>query len=260
MDCQYVRERLSGHLDRQLAPAEEMAIEQHLSGCPACQAALEQQRLARQLMREQAAQYPMPPGLAAKIRASLPKEPVAAPSAPVWWRRPWLGLSAASLSGALVGAALTLTILPLRPVVNLLPDEVLTAHVRALLPGHLADVASTDQHTVKPWFAGRLDFSPPVYDLASAGFPLVGGRLDYLQHRRVAALVYRYKLHVINVYVWPVDPTAVQRQTRLSRQGYQLVAWNQEGMNFWAVSDLNGTDLGRFVSLLQEKQGGAKEP
>jgi anti-sigma factor RsiW len=255
MDCQHVRERLSGYLDRQLDPAEERAIEQHLAGCTTCQRVLEQQRVAQQRVRELAAQNPVPAGLAARIMASLPHESTASPRQPAWWQRPWLGLSAASLGGALAGAALMLTILP--PVANPLPDEVLAGHMRSLMPGHLADVASTDQHTVKPWFAGRLDFSPPVYDLAAAGYPLIGGRLDYLQHRRVAALVYRYKLHLINVYVWPGDRASAQR-TLLSRQGYQLLAWNQEGMNFWAVSDLNGTDLSRFASLLQGQQGGAK--
>ncbi|MCW3479171.1 anti-sigma factor [Neisseriaceae bacterium JH1-16] len=256
MDCQYVRERLSGHLDRQLDPAEEMAIEQHLSSCSACQGALEQQRVARKLVRELAEQYPVPSGLASRIRASLPQEPAAVPRPPAWWHRPWLGLSTASLGGALAGAALMLTLLP--PAANLLPDEVLASHLRALLPGHLDDVASTDQHTVKPWFAGRLDYSPPVYDLATAGFPLIGGRLDYLQQRRVAALVYRHKLHVINVYVWPADAVATQGMAVRSRQGYQLVTWRQEGMNFWAVSDLNGADLQRFATLLQAQA--AKSP
>jgi anti-sigma factor RsiW len=131
---------------------------------------------------------------------------------------------------------------------ELIAEQVIAGHARSVLTGHLADVATSDQHTVKPWLSGKLDFSPPVMDLTTAGFPLIGGRLDYLDNRPVAALVYRRDRHLINLFVWP-DPKSDRTgptQT-LSKQGYHVLHWHDAGMTFWAISDLNSAEFKVFA-------------
>ncbi len=130
-------------------------------------------------------------------------------------------------------------------------NEVLDAHVRSLmLPGHLADVASTDQHTVKPWFVGKLDFAPPVRDLAADGYPLTGGRLEYIDGRRVAALTYTIRLHPVNVFVWP-DAAAANSAPKLQTvKGHSIMRWTRDGMRYWAVTDAGPQEISRFVELM----------
>jgi anti-sigma factor RsiW len=151
--------------------------------------------------------------------------------------------------GFALAACLALAIL--LPRSGGLPDAVVSDHIRALQPGHLMDVVSTDQHTVKPWFDGRLNFAPPVKDLKNKGFSLAGGRLDYLSGRTVAALIYQRRQHVINLYVWPDDGYLDHGLTQGSRSGYNYVRWSLNGMAFWAVSDLAADELTDFARLLQ---------
>jgi hypothetical protein len=136
---------------------------------------------------------------------------------------------------------------------NLLTESIISGHVRSLMANHLTDVSSSDQHTVKPWFNGKLDFSPPVKDLSNQGFPLVGGRLDYLENRPVAALVYRHRQHFINLFIWPSSRKSDIERKTVVRQGYNLIHWAKSGMTYWAVSDLNSSELQEFVQLVQSQ-------
>ncbi|MGJ7527598.1 anti-sigma factor family protein [Variovorax sp. GB1P17] len=207
------------------------------------------------LIRRHAVRHAPPEGLAERIRQSVRAEAAAAPQAPTrkqrdWWKGlAWFGTGAATAWGL----ALVLLASPLPPQ-DALAEAVTGNHVRSLMASHLADVASSDQHTVKPWFAGKLDFSPPVVDLVADGFPLTGGRLDYLDGRTVAALVYRSGPHVINLFYWPAAADAKPAAPAFStRQGYQLIHWTQGGMQAWAVSDLNAAELQNFASLMRER-------
>jgi anti-sigma factor RsiW len=165
------------------------------------------------------------------------------------WR--WIGVAASLALLLLVGwSVFRLAAGPSRN--ELLAREVVSNHVRSLMAAHIADVPSTDQHTVKPWFNGKLNFSPPVINLDEQGFNLVGGRLDYMDNRAVAALVYKRNQHLINLFIWPTDESNRSEQTE-TLQGYNVIHWRQNDMNYWAISDLNANELREFVQLIRGK-------
>ncbi len=203
------------------------------------------------LIKSEASRYEAPVDLRASIRAAISPARVAA--SPSWWRRlQWPQVGAAFACGILVSLALT-RLIPQPDASDRLAEEVVASHVRSMMVAHLSDVISTDQHTVKPWFSGKLDFSPPVHDLTKDGFALAGGRLDYIGQRPVAALVYQRNKHVINVFVWPASnesPTGLPQ----SRQGFNIAAWADAGMQFWAVSDISADELKTFAQLLRDKK------
>jgi anti-sigma factor RsiW len=240
---------LHAYLDSELDLVRSLELEEHLKTCPDCAQEIWTQQTLRQGLRSANLYHRAPAGLEARIRAVLPREKKVSemPRRNLW---NWVAVAAAIL----VALVLTWRMLPSflgRPQMELLAQEVVASHIRSLQPGHLLDVESTDQHTVKPWFNGKLDFSPPVKDFAEDGFPLIGGRLDYIDRRPAAALVYQRHKHFINVYVWPESETR-DRPARLeSSQGYNIAFWEHGGMYFCAVSDVNTSELQQFTQLLQ---------
>jgi len=202
------------------------------------------------LIRSRASYHTAPPALRAGITNAFRQAGANQASTTPFWRRPWLQIGLAFACGALVGL---LVVAPYELADRQQVErEVVASHVRSLMLAHLTDVTSSDQHTVKPWFAGKLDFSPPVSDLADKGFPLMGGRLEYLDQHPVAALVYAHRKHTINLLIWPSGETSALEMT--SRNGFHLARWSESGMQFWVVSDLNPAELKGFVELLRNQQ------
>ena len=203
-------------------------------------------------LKQHMTRYKAPPGLERRIRHMIAQEA----RGPSWLDRlrgnfaSWWPMAASFACGLLVAVSAT-TLLGTSRNEDEFEQQLVSAHIRSLMPNHLMDVASTDQHTVKPWFAGKLDFSPPVVDLAPEGFPLVGGRLDYLRGRTVAVLVYQRRGHVINVFVMPVREDRPTAPKPILRQGYRVAEWQKSGMRAWAVSDLAGEELEQFAQLLK---------
>ena len=182
----------------------------------------------------------------------MPKKRRDSPVVPFETPWNWLGLAAAAILAVLI--VWNLTLLLRRPgAEQYLATELVTSHVRSLMADHLMDVVSSDQHTVKPWFDGKLDFAPAVVNPASDGFPLIGGRLDYLDNRPVAALVYQRHKHFINVFVWPVEPTDVRTTKADKRQGYQLLHWVDFDLHYWAISDVSDSDLMTLKDLIEKQ-------
>ncbi len=249
MSCETTQALLDGYFDGELDLVNSVEIERHLQTCAGCAGEYGSRQALRAAIRGGALYHRAPAPLGRRLRRSLQQADRPAPAFGTR-RWAWPALAACLVVAALVVAG-RLTRFPVRPNTDgVLAQAVLSGHVRSLMASHLVDVASTSQHTVKPWFSGKLDFAPPVTDLAAQGFPLVGGRLDYLDNRPVAALVYGRRKHRINLFIWPADRTASADGEEI-RQGYALVHWSQSGMTYWAVSDLNPAELHQFAALLQ---------
>ena len=255
MACEGEGRLLQGYFDGELDLVRTVEFEEHLKTCPSCAGQLREQQAMRQSLRSSNLYERAPEGLRARIRAEIPGGEVRPKLVPMP-RRPvfqWLATAAAIVIAFVVGARVIPNVGGQQQA-ELLTQEIVASHIRSLQPGHLYDVQSTDQHTVKPWFDGRLDFAPPVVDLAQSGFPLVGGRLDYANGRPVAALVYRRRLHYINVFVWPSpqEQNARAASQVQAHEGYNILHWTQAGMTFWAVSDVAGDELQTFVDLFRK--------
>ncbi|MGE5813391.1 MAG: anti-sigma factor family protein [Acidobacteriota bacterium] len=242
MSCAVIGRDLDAYLDRELGSEPAAVVRNHLSGCAACRARVaEREALSRIL--QSAPYFAAPERLRARVSS------LHAPSRLISRFAPWAAAAAVVLAVAAAIVFLKPTGMPDQELVA----EVVDAHVRSLMADHLFDVKSTDQHTVKPWFLGKLDFAPPVTDLASAGFPLLGGRLDYLDGRAAAALVYERRKHTINVFALPARDGAALPAEGRSLRGFHVYHWNREGMSLWAVSDLNDAELKEFVRAIRER-------
>lgn len=253
MSCEITRTVLHGYLDGELDATRAAEFERHLESCRECANTLGAEESLRSSLQRSGLYEQAPISLRKKVRADLHAATAlpAAPRIPVWR---WLGVAAAVL--LLVAAVSWFSWLqPPKDSASTTPftvAEIIDAHVRSLQPGHLTDVASTDQHTVKPWFNGKLAFVPPVKDFADEGFPLVGGRLDVLGGQNVATLVYSRRKHIINVFVLPTKEPDTPIHPPGLRQGYQWRHWRRQGMEYCAISDVSDSDLYELAQLIYQ--------
>jgi anti-sigma factor RsiW len=249
---------MHGHLDGELDLAGDLAVQRHIDECPRCASEYAAMRAMRTRLRNEAFRFEAPAALKGKIRRAIPSS-APARSNGYQSRRGTYALRVIRVAVPMaIGAMLALIIAPraIGPALDQrLAGEVIASHVRSLMASHLMDVASTNQHTVKPWFNGKLDFSPPVNDFAKDEFPLVGGRLDYIDGRTVAALVYRHGKHVINVFMWPAADAAMSVESVETEHGYNVEQLMVVGMNCWVVSDLNQHELDKFAGLIRAANG-----
>ena len=249
MLCDTCQAALEARLDGELTAEEAREIDRHLATCQACSRQFATLGETHRLVSENAMRYTAPDVLKARIRGAvarveLPPAAAARRKTFRWWRE-----VAAGVAIAIASSAVTFVAARRSEAAYSAADELLASHVRSLMPGHLTDVPSTEQHTVKPWFNGRVDVSPAVPNLDEAGFPLIGGRADYVRGRVVPVIVYGRRRHIINVYAWPSSSSGGAPPNDLSRNGYHFVTWRSGGIQYWAVSDLNAAELHTFVAM-----------
>jgi anti-sigma factor RsiW len=252
MRCAECTELLSAYMDDELMRDEQQSVREHLATCADC--AREEQALAvtSRRIKESLMRHSTPDVLKARIRNALAQDDAFTPPAPpppVRVRPRWPALAAAGLIVAIASSALTATLMQRSVARSTLADAIADSHIRSLMPGHLTDVVSTNQHQVKPWFNGRVDLSPAVPNLDSAGFPLAGGRVDYVDGRAVPVVTYTRRQHVINVYARPVDERS--SSSHESRNGFHMIEWQSGGLDYWVVSDLNSAELEQFIALFK---------
>jgi anti-sigma factor RsiW len=264
MTCEDSQTFLHAFLDDELDVGENLRVQQHLATCVRCRQVQEEQLALRSALHDPGLYSEVSPEFAARInkavRAAAAEEAAKLEKAAP--RPRWVGflesirwVPVAAVALAVLSVAGVLTFNRMRTSQEqLMADAALASHIRSLQPGHLIDVESSDRHTVKPWFQGKLDFAPPVPDLSDLGWALIGGRLDYMDGRPVAALVYQRRMHNINVFLWPNQGSMggstsdIQQQ---DAQGYQILHWKGTDMTYWVVSDLNQSELLEFAKALR---------
>jgi mycothiol system anti-sigma-R factor len=272
VNCEEMKNLMDAYLDGELDPVTSQRIEQHLRDCPKCEQAYEVETAMAHAISQAAPYYKAPLDLRERIQVSLREAigvtisrgaaaedplPVRGPEAvrrgvffDVSWN--WLALAAAIAVAAIVASSF-LPRLRQPGADQFLATQLIASHVRSLMANHLTDVASSDQHTVKPWLDVKLDFAAPVVDLSGDGFPLIGGRLDYLDNRPVAGLVYGRRKHFINLFVWPAASDGEKAPKTITREGYQLLHWVDSDFNYWAVSDVSNNDLQTFKQAFEKQ-------
>ncbi|PYJ76992.1 MAG: anti-sigma factor [Verrucomicrobia bacterium] len=270
MNCEEATKLMDGYLDGELDPITSEKIEQHLRDCRKCEEAYEAHTALTHAISRGAPYYKAPIELRQRVHSSLRDEVADKPARTVLRRSQllvrtkqpeprtvlfgtpwnWLSLAGLGLAAAVIFAAIIFS--NLAPVLRrpgadqFLATQLIASHVRSLMANHLTDVPSSDQHTVKPWLDAKLDFAAPVVDLSGEGFPLIGGRLDYLDNHPVAALIYQRRKHFINLFIWPTAAGTTETKKTMTRQGYHLLHWVDPDFNYWAVSDVSDSELQTF--------------
>jgi anti-sigma factor RsiW len=257
--CQETRPLVHAYVDGELDVIRSLEVEAHLSGCAACAREQASLHALHTAFGDGALYYEAPARLERRVRAALRDAHRAEGGRGFALRRySWVGAAAAAV---LFIAIIARGVLPTGSAAGALTaQEVVDDHLRSLTGDHLTDVLSSNQHTVKPWFDGRLNFTPPIEDLGAEGFPLVGGRLDYLDNHPVAAVVYRRRQHVINLFVSPTERATDTRPASQVRGGYNIIHWTKSGMAYWAVSSLGAAELGKFAQLVSQEGSPAPTP
>jgi anti-sigma factor (TIGR02949 family) len=254
MDCARARQLRHLYLDGELDPTEASRLEAHLQQCTDCTALFAQERKLSAAVKRELSRHAAPLALRQRVQSDIARHQRRQRFSDlrllgVGWNP--VAIAASVMLAIVTSSAVTTSYLS-GAGEEPLAQQVVASHIRSLMADHLTDVVSSDQHTVKPWFNGKLDISPPVVDLAAAGFPLIGGRLDYVDRRPVAALVYRHQQHVINVMVWPESAGKREPAAAFEQQGYNVIHLNRGDMSLWVVSDLNQAELRDFVTKLTE--------
>ena|SRR5579872_7108430 len=247
MNCQEVIPLTNAYADGELDLVRTLELEKHFTSCEECSRAYENVQALKTVLKAPELRFEAPPQLARQIRRAT-RLKAAGPDRGPWWSSLWIRAGIPFACTAVI-ALLLVSVLTWNSAETQIVQEVTASHVRSLMIDHKTDIASSDQHTVKPWFDGKLDFAPPVLDFADRGFPLLGGRLDYLQGRPVAALVYQRHKHFINLFIWPITGNSNAPDRAAAFHGYNLIHWNKSGMTFWLISDLNHGELEDFVKL-----------
>ena len=249
MNHDEVEKLIGPYRDGELDLATCLKLEEHMAGCPSCQQELAGEQELVGLIQAETPRFKPSPFLKTRIQAALREETSSSATMP-WWKHFSLGSTFSGLAGAT--ALLVILVVGFFSTQGIpeLAQEAVADHIRSLQVNHLLDVVSTDQHTVKPWFAGKLDYSPQVVDLAASGYPLIGGRLDVLDHRNVAAIIYQRRKHYINLFIWP-SGTETLHGRLYEQNGYHVLGWTKSGMNYLAVSELGEREFREFVGMIQ---------
>ena len=252
MSCHRARELIQPYIDGELERVQAAEVKRHIDQCKDCYLRHRNQLTLRSSFKDNSLYYRAPQDLRIRIRLSLREEvKTEVPQRSFRWTSLILAVSVAVL---LITTTIEVVLRIVRPAADeRIAQEIVSDHVRSLQSANqLPGVLSSDQHTIKPWFNGKVDFSPPVNDFAAQDFHLYGGRLDYVNNRTVATLIYQRRSHFINLYIWPAQQPQTTGTVTVERQGYNLVHWTSSGMNFWAISDLGVSELTDFARLFQQ--------